>query len=376
MPLTVAEIAAKIGATVEGDGATKLNGVSTFEQAGPGDLVFAQSPRYGERAARSRAGAVIAPPGAEIPGKTVLRHLYPKAAFARAIAALLPPVRPAPGVHPSASVAPGVQLGREVHVGALASVGAGARIGDRTVLHAGVIVGEGAKIGADCTLEPRSVVYPGCTLGDRVFLKAGAIIGAAGFGFVQEGEIPGEDDLEPGQEVLDYRRYFQREGPHIRVPQVGTVILGDDVEIGANSCVDRGTLGPTVIGRGTKVDNLTQIAHNVVIGEHCLVASLTGLSGSTSLGSHVTIGGHVGIAEGAQIGDRVLVAAKAGISTGKKLPPGTGWVGIPARPGEKGLRILAASTAVPTIAETVKRLRVRVAALEKALAGGARVEKK
>ncbi len=375
MPLTAAEIAAKIGATVEGDGATPLRGVSTFERAGPGDLVFALSGRYAGRAAKSRAGAVIAPPGADIPGKTILRHAYPKVAFARAIAALLPPERPTPGVHPSAAVAPEAQLGRDVHVGALASVGAGARIGDRTVLHAGVVVGEGARIGADCTLEPRSVVYPGCTLGARVFLKAGAIIGAAGFGFVQEGEIPGEDDLEPGEEVLDYRRYFQREGPHIRVPQVGTVVLGDDVEIGANSCVDRGTLGPTIIGRGTKVDNLTQIAHNVVIGEDCLVASLTGLSGSVQLGKHVTIGGHVGIAEGVQMGDRVLVAAKAGISTGKRLPAGTGWVGIPARPGEKGLRILASLGAVPTIAQAVKTLRARVAALEKAL-GTPRTAKK
>jgi UDP-3-O-[3-hydroxymyristoyl] glucosamine N-acyltransferase len=330
--MTVGDIARLVDGKTEGQESLEIRGVAGLEAAGPDELVFAESERAVVAAASSRAGCILVPQGVVIPGRTTIAVPRPKLAFVRAAEALLPMPVPAPGIDSTAIVdreaviAPDASLGPCVVVERGAQVGAGSRIG------AGAFLGECAVIGKDCTLYPRVTIYAGARIGDRVILHAGVVVGSDGFGFVFA------------------------DGRHQKFPQIGQVIIEDDVEIGSNSTVDRGSLGVTVIGQGTKLDNLVQIAHNVRIGRYCLIAAQTGISGSVQVGDYVVMGGQVGIGDHARIEDRAVLGGGAGILPGKIVRSGETVWGRPARPLDEFKKMYAHLSHLPKLAERVKDL--------------------
>ena len=315
---TVRELAEFCEGRAEGDLDRRLSGAAAPEGATVTDLVFADSERTARAALQSSAGCVLLDESLPAPGRTVIRVRQPKLAFARLVVRLCPARRPAPGVHPQASVAADARLGRDVHVGPSAAVEAGAVIGDRTVVSSGCVVGEGTRIGPDCFLHGNVTLYPGVTLGARVILHSGVVIGADGFGYVFNGR--------------SYEKF----------PQLGTVEIGDDVEIGANSSVDRAALGVTRIGSGTKIDNLVQVGHNVVMGEHCAIASLVGISGSCTIDHHVVMAGQVGLGDHVRIEAGAVLGGQCGVLPHKTVKRGATVWGTPARPIKDYLRQLAA----------------------------------
>jgi UDP-3-O-[3-hydroxymyristoyl] glucosamine N-acyltransferase len=344
MELTLEELAALVGGTVAGDGRVRIRGVNGLKEAGDGEITFLANPRYAPLLASTKASAVIVAPGvsASIPSITVSN---PDAAFAvvaerfnGAVAA------PAPGIHPSAVVAPDAAVGKDVSIGAGAVVEPGASIGEGTVLYPQVFVGRGAKVGPRCLVYPQVVIREKCEIGARVILHSGAVIGSDGFGYATE------------------------KGVHHKIPQVGIVVVEDDVEIGANVTVDRARFGRTVIGRGTKIDNLVQIAHNVTIGEGCLIVAQTGISGSTRLGRHVVLGGQVGLAGHLEVGDRAAVTAQSGV--GKDVPAGAVVSGEHAVDMRTHLRQLAALAKLPEALAEIKRLRKEIDELRGRLGAG------
>jgi len=335
--MTVAQLSRLLNATLEGDGSREIHGVAALDNAGPDDLTFAEGDRALERAARSPAACILiaagAPPALKARlGGRALAVDRPKLAFIRAAEALRPAVRGAAPIHSTAVIAADAELGREVGVGAYAVIERGVKVGARTRVGAGVVLGEGVEVGEDCVLYPRVTVYRGTRIGNRVALHAGVVIGSDGFGYVFA------------------------EGRHQKFPQIGRVIIADDVEIGANSTVDRGSLGNTLIGEGTKIDNLVQVAHNVRIGRHCVIAAQTGISGSVEMGDYVVIGGQVGVAEKARIEDQAVVGAQAGILPGKVVRKGSTVWGTPARPIAETKRLHAYLANLPDLAEKVKAL--------------------
>jgi UDP-3-O-[3-hydroxymyristoyl] glucosamine N-acyltransferase len=329
---TAGEIATMVRGVVEGDPSVILRGLAGLAEANEGDLSFLANPRYARLVADTRASAVIV--GLDWHGEarcTLIRTRNPDAAFATAAGLLVPPApRPGPGVHPSAVVATDALLGRDVAVGPLCVIGAGAGIGDGTVLMGLCSIGAGVVIGRDCLLYPHSSVRERCRLGDRVILHNGAVIGSDGFGYVKE------------------------DGRWRKIPQVGTVEVGNDVEIGANTTVDRARFGKTVIGAGVKLDNLIQVAHNCVIGEHTAVAAQVGISGSTSIGSNVQIGGQAGTVGHIHVGDGSIVGARAGVT--RDIPPGSFVSGFPAVPHGKEKKVRAMLARLPELRERVARI--------------------
>jgi UDP-3-O-[3-hydroxymyristoyl] glucosamine N-acyltransferase len=306
MKRTAQEIAAHIGGELRGDGLVALQSVASLKNAGPEDLSYAED-KFEAEVRGSRAGCVIVRSG-DWPSKTVIVVPSPKVAFARAAAWLLSERGDDAGIHPSATVAPDARIGDRVKIGPAAVIEAGAVIGNSTVIEAGCYVGKGVRIGHDCTLYPRVVIYKDVTIGNRVIVHAGAVIGADGFGFVKDGDA------------------------HVKFPQVGKVIIEDDVEIGANTCIDRGSLETTIIRRGVKLDNLIQIAHNVEIGEHTVIAAQTGISGSSTLGANCLIGGQVGIGEHARLDDHTIIGGQGGVLNNKHIRGGEVLWGTPVRP--------------------------------------------
>jgi UDP-3-O-[3-hydroxymyristoyl] glucosamine N-acyltransferase len=265
-----------------------------------------------KEALASRAGCLLAPAGLPLPGKTVLRVRNPRYAMARAIA-VLHPAQPAPrGIHFTAQIGEGAVIGEDVTVGAFAVIGESCRVGARTTVGAACVLGARSEIGEDCLLHPRVTLYPHSRIGARVILHSGAVIGGDGFGYAYEG------------------------GQYHKFPQIGSVEIADDVEVGANTTIDRGALGPTRIGRGTKIDNLVQVGHNVQIGENCAIASQVGISGSVTIGDHVVIAGQVGIGDHARIESGVVLGGQCGILPHKIVKagdrPGEPLWGTPARP--------------------------------------------
>lgn len=316
--MTARELAKRLNLVLEGDPAAPVTGVAAPERAHEKDLIFVDAAKHQERAARSLARCVIAPRDLQLPEKTVLRVPNPKLAFAQAAAILLAPPRvAAPGVHATAVVGPGVRMGKDVAVGPYAVIEEGAEIDEGCQIAAFCFVGHGAVLGAGCTLYPHVVLYPGAHLARGVILHAGVVVGGDGFGYVSG------------------------EGRHWKFPQIGRVEIGEEVEIGCNSCVDRAALEETRVGAGTKVDNLVQIGHNVQIGEGGLIVSQAGLAGSSVIGKRVVIGGQVGIADHVRIDDGAIIGAQAGIPTGKHIVAGEPVWGTPARPIRKYLQQLA-----------------------------------
>lgn len=347
--LTAREVASRVGARVVGDESRPLAGVAPIEAAEASDLTFVANPKYAGRLATTRAGAIIVAPAhlpADAGGRTFLVADDPYLAFALALGLFHPPRRAAPGVHPTAWVDPTALLGEGVAVGPLSSVGARCRLGAGAWLVSGVHLGEDVEVGERTTLHPHVTIYADCRIGSRVIVHAGSVIGSDGFGFART----------PGGAV--------------KVPQVGRVVVEDDVEIGANCAIDRATLGETRLGRGVKLDNLVQIAHNVQIGPGTVVVAQAGISGSTKVGRGVTIAGQAGIVGHVEIGDGVIVTAQTGVSN--DVPAGQVVSGSPHRPHAEWKRTIAAMADLAGLRRRVKALEQRLgrtAATDKEVTG-------
>ena len=328
MSFTAAEIAKHLQGEVLGNGSIVLKGFAPADRAQPGDLTFAENETYFGRAETSAASAILVSGDFSSKQKTIIRVPNARIAFAKVLPLFFPEPAFAAGIHPTAIVAANAQVDPSAHIGPYCVIGEGVRIGAQTVLQGGNHVGTDSQLGEDCNIFPNVTIYSRTQIGNRVRIHSGTVIGSDGFGYVFD------------------------EGAHRKVPQIGNVIVGDDVEIGANVTVDRGALGPTVIGKGTKIDNLVQIAHNVTIGEHSLLVAQVGVAGSTKLGNYVILGGQVGIAGHLKIGNRVTVAAQAGVM--HDIKDGEKWIGAPAQPDRKGKRQLLAIQQLP---ELIRRVR-------------------
>lgn len=336
--LTLAEIADRLGAEVVGDRNRKVEGIRPLDQAGPEHLSFLHNPKYVDQAAQSSAGAILVHSAEDLPGRDLLISKQPYLDVAKVLKIFHPRSRPEPGVHPSAVVADDLDLGEEASVGPLVTLGRGVSIGDRTTIGAGCVIGNGVWIGEDAILHPRVVVEGGCRLGHRCILQAGVVIGSDGYGFA----------------TVD--------GVHHKVPQVGIVVLEDDVEIQANTTIDRATMGETRIGRGTKVDNLVQLAHNVKLGEHCLIVSQAGISGSTKVGNHSVFAGQTGAAGHLELGDQTVLTARSAAM--KSFPEGGVLAGYPARPQREWMKTQAAVQRLGSLRKKMTELARRLDALE------------
>jgi UDP-3-O-[3-hydroxymyristoyl] glucosamine N-acyltransferase len=342
--LTLGQIAAALGATVEGDPSRVVRGVAPLDTAGPADVSFVTDPRYASAAQASRAGAFVAPPGVTGLPAPVLRAAAPRLALIDLIALFHPPTPLAPGVHPTAVVAADARVAPTASVGALAVVEAGAEIGAGARLHPLTYVGRGVVIGDESVLYPHVVIREGVWLGRRVIVHAGAVIGADGFGYAFDG------------------------ARHRKIPQVGGVRIEDDVEIGANTTIDRATLGETVVSQGTKIDNLVQIGHNVEIGAHTVIAGQVGISGSCRIGRGVVMAGQVGVADHITVGDGAVLGAQSGIHA--DIAAGGKVLGTPARPLTESKRIMLATGHLPDLLRQVRTLKRRLARLESRLGNG------
>jgi UDP-3-O-[3-hydroxymyristoyl] glucosamine N-acyltransferase len=324
---TTAEIATLLAGEVLGDATATLTGFATADAARPGDLTFAETDEFFTAAENSAATAVIAGKNAVSSKKIVIRVANPRIAFAKALAAFFPEPEFPAGIHPSAVVAASAQVDPTAHIGPHCVVGARTQIGAKCVLQAGSCVGADVVLGEGTNLFPRVTIYDRTQIGKRVRLHAGCVIGSDGFGYVLDGGI------------------------HRKVPQVGNVVIGDDVELGANVTVDRGALGSTVIGKGTKIDNLVQIAHNVQIGEHCILISQAGIAGSSKLGRYVIVAGQAGIAGHLKIGDQAQIGGQAGVM--HDIPAGAKWLGTPAQPDKDFKRQVIALRMLPELLKKV-----------------------
>lgn len=339
--ITAGQLAQRLGGLLTGDCARIIRDVAPLETAGPDHLTWVARSDLLPRLAKSRAGVVLVPLGAPAPERvTSIQVPDPDIALITALEALAPPPETVPaGVHPAAIIAASAEVAG-AHIAARVHLAEHAVVGPGTQLFPGVYVGPYSRIGRDCVLGPNVVVRAHCQLGDRVIVHANSTIGTDGFG------------------------YLQRDGRHVKIPQIGRVVIEDDVEIGANTCVDRARSGETRIGRGTKIDNLVQIAHNVQIGEACIVVSQTGISGSVTLGKHVMLAGQVGLTDHIQLGDGAIVAAKSGVSS--DVPAGKVYRGIPAIDNAEFGRQAVSVRRLPKLMAEFKELVKRVAKLESA----------
>lgn len=336
---TVSEIARRIGARIEGDPEREITGVAPIDAAGGSDLAFLEREALVSHLEDRAPGAVLVRDGVDIPESIVaLRVDAPQLAFIRVVGLFHPPPPTRPGIHGTAIVGPGVRLGAAITLGPHVVLGPRSSIGDRTEIAAGAFVGEGSRIGRDCRVGPGVSILDGSVLGDRVLVHAGARIGSDGFGFVDTAEGA------------------------VKIPQVGGCVIGDDVEIGANSTIDRGALGDTTIGARTKLDNLVHVGHNVRIGEDCMIVAQVGIAGSTRIGSGVALAGQAGIAGHLEIGDGARVSARSAVF--KDVPPGETYGGYPARPHRSFLKASAALLRLP-------QALARLAAIERRLGLGA-----
>ena len=338
--ITVAELAAHVGGRVRGDETVLIKSIASLESAGAGEIAFVEDKKLMESAGSSGASCLIVPEGAPMEAPCLIETKHPKLAFALVAELLHPPKRHQPAIHETANVAESADLDLTVFIGARVSVGERTTVGAGTEIHAGVVIGDDVRIGRDCVIHPNVALYDNVTLGDRVVLHAGVIVGADGFGYVPDDN--------------NFRHKF---------PQIGTVEIEDDVEIGACTCIDRAALGRTRIGRATKIDNLVQIAHNVEIGERVVIAAQTGISGSTVIEDDAIIGGQVGFGDHARVQKGAIIGSKAGILPGKIVRPGVWW-GIPVRPLDEYKRINAHINRLPQMREEIKELRQQIRELQ------------
>lgn len=336
MTRTADALAEFLACTLEGDGTVQLSGVSAPDSATATDLIYVEKARHLARAATSVARCVLIAPGLTIDRKTLLRAANPKLAFARAAAWLVPPAPIATGIHPTAVISPTAQVGRGVAVGPYAVIEENVNLGEGTEIGAFCFLGRDAQVGAHCRLYPRVTLYAGAWLGDGVILHAGAVIGSDGFGYVADA------------------------GVHWKFPQVGQVRIGNDVEVGANTTIDRGSLDRTEISAGVKIDNLVHVAHNVHIGENTVIAAQTGISGSAVIGRDVAFGGQAGLGDHCLIEDGAVIGGQAGILPGKTIRSGQIVWGTPARPLQKFKEQFAWSARLPELAERIAKLEKKI----------------
>lgn len=346
MSFTLADLAARVGGRVEGDGLAVVERVMSLDAAGPSDISFYANRRYRADFQATRAAAVIVGEDeAARSGPALLRAANPYLAFAKVSTLFHPPREPLPEIAPGAVVHESARVHPSAQVMPLAYVGPGAQVGARTILYPGVVLDEDVRVGADCVLYPHVVVRERCVVGDRCILQPGAVVGGDGFGFAFDME--GEGGSGPR---------------HYKVPQAGIAVLEDDVEIGANACVDRATLGQTLVGRGAKVDNLVQLGHNVRVGPLSLLAAGTGIGGSTELGMGVICAGQVGIVGHIRIGDGARLGAQAGVSN--DVPAGETYTGYPAGPHAEWRREAVSLKRLPALIKQVRELEKQVEKLK------------
>jgi len=339
---TLQELAEYLGGTVRGDAALLVNGLAPLETAGPDKVTFLANPKYAAKVAETNAGAVLMAPGGEAYGRNVIELANPYLGFAKLLTLFYTAAHPPLGVLPEAVIGTNVTLGEGISIYPGAVVGNNVTIGDRVVIHPGAVIYDGAVIGDDSVIHANAVVRERCRLGKRCKLQPGAVIGSDGFGYAPDGPS-----------------YYP-------IPQIGIVVLEDDVEIGANSTVDRAALEVTLIRRGTKLDNLVQVAHNCQIGEDCMIVSQVGIAGSSKIGNHVTLAGQVGVVGHVSIGDNVIVGAQAGVPSA--LAPNAYYSGSPAMPHKDWLRVMGVLPKLPDMRKKVSELEKKIAALEARLA--------
>jgi UDP-3-O-[3-hydroxymyristoyl] glucosamine N-acyltransferase len=349
-PITTAQIAAFVQGTLIGPPDRSLTGVAAVSEAGPGDLSFLAGDGAAPNAASTRAAALLVPQRLEDLPCAQIVVAHPALAMAQVVQEFFTRKRPPFGLSNLASFGADVSLGKDVSIGPFVTLEDRVSIGRGTTLSHGVFVGEGTTIGEDCLIYPNVTIREGITIGNRVILHPGVVIGSDGFGYVQEG------------------------GRHHKIPQVGTVVIEDDVELGANVTVDRATFGKTIIRRGTKVDNLVQIAHNVEIGEHNILVSQVGIAGSSKTGHHVMIGGQAGIADHVTIGDLAMIAARSGLN--RDVPAKEVVAGFPALPRVQWLKAMAIVAKLPELRQQLRAMEEQLKALEAKAAAQPKLRRK
>ncbi len=344
MQNSLLEIAQFVHGEVDGDGATIICGLSDVKAAIEGTIVFAENETWLEKADQSPAAAIIIPQSMSRKSKPVIKVANPKLAFGMLMHMYGPKVEYKPGVHETAVIGDNVTIEDGASIQPYAVVQDGAKIGGGSVIGTFCCVGSNSVIGEECILNPGVTLYPNTTLGDRVILHAGVVVGSDGFGYVPH------------------------EGQQIKVPQIGTVLIEDDVEIGANTTIDCATLGKTIIGQGTKIDNQVQIAHNDVIGKNCIICAQVGISGSSTVGSNVILAGQVGLADHVTIDDNVIVGAKAGVAVNKHLKENKVYLGSPARDINTFKKSFAVQQRVPKLFDRVSQLEEELKELKRQIA--------
>jgi UDP-3-O-[3-hydroxymyristoyl] glucosamine N-acyltransferase len=342
MAATLAELALLVGGKVHGDENLLITGVAPLSDAGEGEISFFANPRYGEEARKTRASAIIAGAPIESSRASFLLSDNPYLAFAKILAFFRPPSRPAAaGISEEAHLEENVRIGEGASIFPGVFIGRGTTIGERTVVYPNTVIGERCAIGRDCIFYPNVTIREETVIGDRVILQPGAVIGSDGFGFAKDGVA------------------------YVKIPQVGVVILEDDVEVGANTTIDRATLGTTVLRKGVKIDNLVQIAHGIEIGENSVLAAQVGIAGSTRVGRRVSIGGQAGITGHIEISDDAVIGGQAGVTS--DVPPGSFYTGYPARPYRQALRSLAELKRLPGLRDEITALEKKLSELERKL---------
>jgi UDP-3-O-[3-hydroxymyristoyl] glucosamine N-acyltransferase len=335
MHVSLESLAALVGGTLHGHGQITVSGAKPLATAGAEEITFLENDKYLREAEASQAAAFLCPPGIKLAGRNVIAVADPLMAFITIFQSFQArPVPPAAKIAPTASIHPTATLGEGASVQAFVSIGANTVLGKRCRLYPGVVIGANCKIGDEVTLFPHAVVYDNCTLGNRVTLHAHAVIGADGFG---------------------YR--FQN-GKHVKIPQMGGVIIEDDVEIGAGTTIDSGTFEPTRVGTGTKIDNQVQIGHNCNIGRHNLLVSQVGIGGSSSTGDYVVMAGQVGVADHIRIGDQAVIGAMAGVP--QDIPAKARVLGVPARPEREAKVIALTLDKLPELRQDVKQIKKKL----------------
>ncbi len=341
MKRTLNELAEQIGAEVLGDGTVEISGVNSIEGARPGEITFLSNPKYLPKLQETKASAVIVAKNVSVSEKPLLRVENPQLAFVKLLHLFFPGTLPSKGIDPGAYIHSTARLGNEVTVYPFVYIGERCRIDDRVTLYPGVYIGDDVTIGEGSVLYPNVSVYHGSIIGRRVILHAGVVIGSDGFGYVKEGKR------------------------NVKIPQVGIVVIEDDVEIGANTTVDRAAFGRTVVGRGVKIDNLVQVAHNVIIGEDSILCAQVGVAGSTTVGSNVYLAGQVGLSDHITVGDNVLVGAQSGVPS--NLSPNAAYSGCPVLPHRESLRVYNVMQKLPEMRKMVLDMEKRLAKVEQNL---------
>lgn len=344
MDISLEDVAALIQGQIVGDASTKIFSLASIDNVVSGSLVFAEGADNLQKAEASEAGAIIVRRKVSLSKKPLIQVDHPLKAFIQLLQHFHPPKKNAVGIHPTAVIAPGVQLGEGVSIGPYVVIESGSRIGNHSVLKSHVYIGHEVTIGENSTLHPHVTVYDHCELGSRVIVHASTVLGSDGFGYI----------------FVD--------GQHLKVPHIGQVIIEDDVEIGANTAIDRATMGATLIGEGTKIDNFVQIAHNVKLGKHNLLCACTGIAGSSTVGDRVTFAANVGVSDHVRIDSNVVLGARTGVPPNKHLKEGITYLGSPARPKDIAIKQELSVYRIPFLRKNIQTLTQQLALLKERLA--------